>query len=57
MSVEVIMGRKFNANHQLAIILTRHLGVDGARKTAGKNGWKGVLAALEEQDSILTQPR
>jgi len=56
MTVEVSMGRKFNANHQLAIILSRHLGLDGARRTAGKNGWKGVLAALEEQDTIVTLP-
>jgi len=56
MTVEISMGRKFNANHQLAIILSRHLGLDGARRTAGKNGWKGVLAALEEQDTIVTLP-
>ncbi|MBL4691801.1 MAG: hypothetical protein JKY92_00530 [Magnetovibrio sp.] len=56
MTVDVSLGRKFNANHQLAIILTRHLGVLGARKTANKNGWKGVLAALEEQDTIITLP-
>jgi len=56
MTVEVSLGRKFNANHQLAIILARHLGLNGARQAAGKNGWKGVLAALEEQDEIITRP-
>ena len=56
MSVEISLGRKFNANHQLAVILSRHLGLEGARQTAGKNGWKGVLAALEEQDTIVTLP-
>lgn len=55
MTVEIAMGRKFNANHQLAIILTRHLGVTGARKTANKNGWKGVVEALKEQKTIVTQ--
>lgn len=55
MTVEVTLGRKFNANHQLAIILTRHLGTDGARKTAYKNGWNGVLAALDEQGEIITR--
>ncbi len=56
MTVDVYMGRKFNANHQLAIILERHMGLARARKTARKNGWRGVLAALNEQDAIVTVP-
>lgn len=56
MSINVYMGRKFNANHQLAILLTRHLGLDGARLEARKNGWDGVLAALSEQKAIVTLP-
>lgn len=56
MTMDVYLGRKFNANHQLAIILARHLGLDGAKREARKNGWGGVLRALKEQDSILTVP-
>jgi len=56
MAVDVYMGRKFNANHQLAIILERHMGLDRARRTARKNGWRGVLAALNEQNAIVTVP-
>lgn len=56
MTEDVYLGRKFNANHQLAIILTRHLGADGARREALRNGWKGVLRALREQDAIVTIP-
>ena len=56
MAIDVYMGRKFNANHQLAIILARHLGLDGARIEARKNGWKGVLRALNEQNAIVTVP-
>lgn len=56
MKHDVYLGRKFNANHQLAIILARHLGLDGARLEATKNGWKGVLRALNEQSAIVTVP-
>jgi hypothetical protein len=56
MSIDVYLGRKFNANHQLAIILAQHLGIDGARREARKNGWKAVLRALDEQTSIVTVP-
>lgn len=54
MSTNVYLGRKFNANHQLAILLARHLGLDGARREARKNGWRHILAALDEQDAIVT---
>lgn len=57
MSINVYLGRKFNANHQLAILLVRHLGLDGARCEARKNGWRHILAALDEQDAIVTVPR
>lgn len=57
MSMDVYTGRKFNANHQLAILLSRHLGLDGARREAKRNGWDGVLAALTEQSAIVTVPR
>lgn len=56
MTMDVYLGRKFNANHQLAIILSQHLGLDGARREARKNGWKGVLHALNEQNAIVTVP-
>lgn len=56
MSLEVYLGRKFNANHQLAILLARHLGLESARREARKNGWKGVLRALNEQNAIVTVP-
>ncbi|MCW8915856.1 MAG: hypothetical protein OQK24_08375 [Magnetovibrio sp.] len=55
MNMDIYTGRKFNANHQLAILLTRHLGFDGARKEARKNGWDGVLEALTEQTAIITR--
>lgn len=56
MTIDIYLGRKFNANHQLAIILAQHLGLDGARREARKNGWKGVLRALDEQNAIVTVP-
>ncbi|MBL4614149.1 MAG: hypothetical protein JKY27_04650 [Magnetovibrio sp.] len=56
MSMDNYKGRKFNANHQLAILLTRHLGWDGARREARRNGWSGVLMALNEQNAIITLP-
>ena len=56
MQRDIYLGHKFNANHQLAIILARHLGLDGARLEATKNGWKGVLRALNEQSAIVTVP-
>ena len=54
MTMDVYLGRKFNANHQLAILLTRHLGLEAARREARRNGWSGVLAALNEQRAIVT---
>ncbi|MBF0248359.1 MAG: hypothetical protein HQL36_09865 [Alphaproteobacteria bacterium] len=54
--MDVYMGRKFNANHQLAILLSRHLGPEDAKREARRNGWAGVLMALEEQDVIVTVP-
>ncbi len=56
MTEDIYMGRKFNANHQLAVLLSRHLGVDGALREARRNGWRGVVSALIEQDAILTVP-
>lgn len=55
MNMDVYLGRKFNANHQLAILLVRHLGPKHARREARKHGWTGVLKALTEQDAIVTQ--
>ncbi|MFC1673072.1 hypothetical protein ACFL12_02855 [Pseudomonadota bacterium] len=54
MTLDAYLGRKFNANHQLAIILARHMGLDGARREARKNGWSGVLEALNEQSAMVT---
>lgn len=56
MSIDAYLGRKFDANHQLAILLTRHLGADGARREAKRNGWRGILRALDEQRAIVTVP-
>jgi len=53
---EVYLGEKFNANHQLALMLSRHMGCEKARKTAKKNGWEGVVQALNEQMAIITKP-
>ena len=52
---EVYLGEKFNANHQLALILSRHMGSEKACKTAKKNGWEGVVQALNEQKAIITK--
>ena len=41
--------RKFTRNHQLAILLIRHLGTDGAIKACYNNQWYAVLRAIEEQ--------
>lgn len=54
--LSVILGRKFDRDHQHAILLTRHLGVDGAKRACRRNAWPGVLDALEEQLSIVTIP-
>lgn len=54
MTDEVYLGQKFTANHQLAVILTRHMGTEKARQTATNEGWEGVLQAIEEQSSIVT---
>lgn len=43
--------RKFTRNHQLAILLIRHLGTDGAIKACYNNQWYAVLKAIEEQNS------
>ena len=41
--------RKFTRNHQLAILLIRHLGTEGAIKACYSNQWYAVLEAIEEQ--------
>lgn len=41
---------KFTRNHQLAILLIRHLGTDGAIKACYNNQWYAVLKAIEEQN-------
>ena len=40
---------KFTRNHQLAILLIRHLGTDGAVKACYNNQWFEVLRAIEDQ--------
>jgi len=40
---------KFTRNHQLAILLIRHLGTDGAVKACYSNQWFEVLRAIEDQ--------
>lgn len=40
----------FTRNHQLAILLVRHLGVNGAIQACYGNQWYGVLRAIEEQN-------
>ena len=46
--------RKFTRNHQLAILLIRHLGTDGAVKACYNNQWYAVLQAIEEQKNEKT---
>ena len=53
---DVPLGRKFNDDHQIAILLARHLGRDGAAKTCREQGWTEVLTALGEQEQIVTVP-
>jgi hypothetical protein len=43
-------GPTFTRNHQLAILLVRHLGVNGAIQACYSNQWYGVLRAIEEQN-------
>ena len=50
----ICLGKKFNSNHQLALILARHMGEDKARETASNNGWEGVIEALDEQTAMVT---
>lgn len=42
--------RTFTRNHQFAILLVRHLGVNGAIQACYSNQWYGVLRAIEEQN-------
>lgn len=49
-------GRKFTRNHQLAILLVRHLGTNGAIKACYNNQWYGVLRAIKEEGGELGQP-
>ena len=56
MTVDVYMRRKFDRNHQLAILLARHMGFRKAEETCFQNGWKRVLRALREQQEIVTIP-
>ena len=50
MSMNVYTGRKFNANHQLAILLSRHLGLDGARRVC--NGMSHTQPADSAVDVV-----
>lgn len=47
---------KFTRNHQLAILLIRHLGTDGAIKACYNNQWYAVLRAIEEQKAETAAP-
>jgi hypothetical protein len=47
--------RTFTRNHQLAILLVRHLGTNGAIKACYNNQWHGVLRAIKEQISDCRQ--
>ena len=53
---DVPLGHKFNDDHQIAILLARHLGRDGAADTCREQGWDRVLTALDEQGQIVTIP-
>jgi hypothetical protein len=46
---KVKSSRKFTRNHQLAILLIRHLGTDGAIKACYNNQWYAVLKAIEDE--------
>ena len=52
-TVKVKRGPKFTRNHQLAILLVRHLGTDGAIKACYNNQWYGVLRAIKDEQSEL----
>jgi hypothetical protein len=41
---------------ELARLLVRHLGVDGAAKTCRENHWDGVLSEVLRQSSLSTTP-
>lgn len=47
---------KFTRNHQLAILLIRHLGTEGAIKACYTNQWHGVLRAIKDQQTATHQP-
>ncbi|MGB8275784.1 MAG: hypothetical protein WCF16_11020 [Alphaproteobacteria bacterium] len=49
-------GQKFTRDDQLALLLIRHLGTEGAIKACYSNQWFSVLKAVEEQRS-RTEPR
>lgn len=56
MGLDIYLGRKFDGLHQLAIILTRHLGEEAALAACRANGWRGIVRAIREQQAIVTRP-
>ena len=47
--VKAKSGPRFTRDHQLALLLIRHLGPDGAVRACYSNQWHSVLRAVEEQ--------
>jgi len=54
--IDVPLGRKFNNEHQIAILLARHLGRDEAEQACQEMGLETVREAFCEQDQIVTIP-
>ena len=48
-AVKAKQSKKFTRNHQLAILLVRHLGTNGAIKACYNNQWYGVLRVIREE--------
>ena len=55
--VDISLGYKFTSEHQLAILLDRHMGRAQAIKTCRELGWNTVLDAFAEQDRMVTKPQ
>ncbi len=57
MTLEVLLGHKFNDDHHHAVFLTRYLGVSRGMQICLKEGWYRVFEAIIEQQSIIDELR
>ncbi len=55
MTLEVLLGHKFNNDHHHAVFLTRYLGVSEGMRTCLREGWYRVFEAIIEQQSIIDE--